>query len=744
MTEQMDPEFLAFSEMLDNEESLSESALSLYGEDSEVLLALRQHLRQEDGAAALPSDFARSTATSIEKRFQNQPALTRTLLKWEPWLRARAASKAGLKVTLAASAFGLCVAAGLSWKGLGLAGILALVAAGGLKLLYGQKLPGTFELSPLREGRSTTLWSGMFYLIPAIAMVVASGLVGKAVSSVGELSLSFKSQGTDFQKVGLAAAAVILGMLVSSLGPLLVALERRTRRRPFATLALQSIFALFLYVAAADASQNSPTWWRLDLGLWVLLALMAALALGVASRPGEAVKSSLRGPLGSLFRGLLSGGVAVLLVLVFFYQVHLTRDLHVQTQVDNMHQEVEDWLAAHESIPDQQNGFVELEEYLYAGARPSGKDEPAQVAPDVQRVCDALKKGSVIYDYKLFPEENKKNRKEEDLDEARRAFLSELPRIRSASAKPFFVYHRGGDYNILGKVPNFILARAISQGLEGLVLESLERKDYAEALDKMLLNLRWSSRLREGNLINLMIAVAQTSIARSSVEELVLEGNLTSSQLRRLLDALTDSSSPRELYRETMMRECYLTEKAFRERTIPSSYTNMGEKPPAVLSLVPDSYWESERKAYLNYQLAQEMNWLDLSRPIHDESVRVAMPWSLAIQKIVPNLSRASAQFMLNHSRGNALRLVTALEIFEREHGRYPDKLEQLVPEILDHLPVDAMNPNLWKHKPGFTYRKSGDGYVLLSESSVYANITMASRQSYGPDGDYEMARSPR
>lgn len=68
------------------------------------------------------------------------------------------------------------------------------------------------------------------------------------------------------------------------------------------------------------------------------------------------------------------------------------------------------------------------------------------------------------------------------------------------------------------------------------------------------------------------------------------------------------------------------------------------------------------------------------------------------------------------------VRLAFALAVYESEHGRYPEHLNQLVPEYLTALPKD-----LFSDKP-MIYRPKEDGYLLYS---------------VGPNGEDEGGRGP-
>lgn len=54
-------------------------------------------------------------------------------------------------------------------------------------------------------------------------------------------------------------------------------------------------------------------------------------------------------------------------------------------------------------------------------------------------------------------------------------------------------------------------------------------------------------------------------------------------------------------------------------------------------------------------------------------------------------------------------RLAAALAVYRAEHGAYPEKLDDLVPGVLDKLPVDLYNAQ------PFIYQRDGEGYLLYS-----------------------------
>jgi len=73
-----------------------------------------------------------------------------------------------------------------------------------------------------------------------------------------------------------------------------------------------------------------------------------------------------------------------------------------------------------------------------------------------------------------------------------------------------------------------------------------------------------------------------------------------------------------------------------------------------------------------------------------------------AIDALAAAMDRANTQLEIT-------RLAAALAVYRTGHGQYPDKLEQLVPDIPAQLPVD-----LYHAKP-FIYHPDGEGYLLYS-----------------------------
>lgn len=732
MTEQLDPQFQIFSEMLDNEEALGESALSVMGKDGAVLLGLRQHLRDEAAAPSLPQGFARSTAAAIEQRLVALPTVVKGLVRLEPALRSGPLSRNGLPWTFAGTLLGLSAAA-ISWKAVVLFGTLTLVFGVSAGALFRRYLPHHLELPEVWHDEASTRLARLFYALPVASILITSLVGGLALARLGEISLSFQSNSTNLKVAGAAGTLIVAAWLLNAFWPVWRAYEEATRGRTLRTMMVQGLHALWIWVMSfllldSFDLHSGPVflkfgWWP----EWLLLGLTGLAVVATWRLSGRRAHGARRYPLTTAFRrllaGLMIGAVPMVLTFMVFYQASLTREIIVGPQYEEMRHYVEQWQAGQKAIRPEDNGMTELEPILYAK---KGSNESAA------RLGGA---GDLLLPL------SERRASPEAMEKSRREFLRELPRVEQALAKPHLSYHATRELSSETLVPNFILCRSIAQALAGLTRESQQQGDTAQALHYLSLNLRWAARIREGVLMDRMVGIAMERIALHPVETMVFDSKTSTSQLRELL-SLLDETAPAPLdFRNTMFLETSMLDRGLQQmangdfRLVTSQSGDAGTR---LLALIPKSYWQSERRALLNLQLSQTANWTELGPTNMSELVNAleVMPWSLS-QSLLPNLTRAESQFMLSLSMFHALRLEVALELYKREHGEYPEALKALAPDYIKEVPVDPMHPNLWKHKGGFQYLRAGEGYRLLSDSPLYETIMLKTPQSYGPDGDY-------
>ena len=450
-------------------------------------------------------------------------------------------------------------------------------------------------------------------------------------------------------------------------------------------------------------------------------------------------KKTLKRCLSAFLVGVIPVGLALFLLLNF----GLTKELRRERVYRDMVSDVESYVAAQRAIKPEQNGMTELRPFFFRSQLDMVNAPDKSKVRGAQAVADRLKKGSYLW-------RDNKPLEGEERERVRAEFLKELPRIEKALSKPHFSILFGDEEFGYGlEVPNFILCRAISQGLSALMDESLTENDTEQALRYLETNLKWSKVVPNDTLISLMIAIAQRSIALTDVERLIFEGKPSLAQLTRLQALLQQHELHRDDLKHAMLRNTFGADKMLRDlvsgRGSRSDWANYGgdSNLTGLYNLIPVWYWESERLAYLNLQFDQLEDWEDLGSPTLGDLEEILAMNPIASQ-ITPNYPRAQVQFMKTLTRFSALRIVVALERYQREHGAYPDKLEALVPAYLSELPKDAVHPNRWEFKPTFEYQKKGAKYELVSSSNLYPSIGLAPRQVYGPDGDYTEAKAAR
>jgi hypothetical protein len=82
---------------------------------------------------------------------------------------------------------------------------------------------------------------------------------------------------------------------------------------------------------------------------------------------------------------------------------------------------------------------------------------------------------------------------------------------------------------------------------------------------------------------------------------------------------------------------------------------------------------------------------------------------SIMLGLFLPTVNAAVAAEDRANGTLELTRLAAALAVYRAESGAYPDKLDELVPSVLEALPVDLYNA-----KP-FVYKRDGDGYLLYT-----------------------------
>lgn len=600
------------------------------------------------------------------------------------------------------------------------------------------------------------LASGLvFYLLPVGSLVAAFVLTGLFVQGLGEVSLSFRKGETSAGLWAVLCAVAMFGLLSLAFGPYWRAWRATHGRSWWRVLIFQSSYAVaaalmgnLVHLASVDGTslprkkveliaENIPLTSGTLLAALILAALATLLVMTLPSAGEDRI--NLGQARKRCAMALLRPLAPIVLCLAVFYQLHLTSEIRQPELYQQSRQEVERWLAERMSIPDEGNGYLDLRHFLTRSEIEAGGD-PTGIA--------ARLTGLGVFKTEdldgLTPFETRGLSPEEKLTwpKAKKEFLQELPRLRKALAKPYFSYVKPeGGLAYESQVPNFILFRAVSQGLNLLALEAMTKDQSELAVDYIEFGLRWASKDECPALIGLMIKVAQLHCILDPIEVLLHEHELSAEQLDRLGRALDAAQLKEADFHQVMLREVYLFENLITQMKAGEHSLEdvVKSEIPLILSFLPDSYLESERKAYINNQLLERDSQLELSQPQRRTEAELN-PMNVSQAFFAPATDRAQSQFMVIRSRISINRVMVALEQHKLAHGGYPTKLEALVPEFLPELPVDTAHPARLSKKPGFSYRLEGAGYRLSSRSPVYESVGMKSPQVMG-DGKYEIRK---
>jgi hypothetical protein len=374
------------------------------------------------------------------------------------------------------------------------------------------------------------------------------------------------------------------------------------------------------------------------------------------------------------------------------------------------------------SIPDSENGWIELRPFF---------TREGEKKPDNAAVTERLSKLSQFYEldtrsYETLTEE------ELSLFQLQKAeFLSELPRIERAANKPHYNMVPSEGLSLYTPSPNFIAYRSITQGLDLLTQEALQTVQPDLALDYAELNLRWATVDQSGTLLHLMIKAAQLAIIHGTLDRAVMSDLFNETQLTRLSAMLRPSVPEHWEFAEAMKIETYLADLAITDivagkKTYDHISTESLVGMPQVMLMFADSDWESERKAYGNFQQAQASDWATLSNP-QLNAVNDAKPMDITSSIMAPANGRALVHFAYIHSKLSSLIVMSELERYKLHNGEYPLDLV-----FVADVARDMMDTRPYPSKRLFRYEQTEGGYTLTSDSDWYKEIDHESPTVYG------------
>lgn len=850
MTEELSPEFLKFSEMLDQEDAGDFSAEQAV--DAELFLDLREALREPLGSQ-LPGDFAAQTAKAAIERFHHDGPFSgwklslsnllfskiegyRRILSsvglsalvalgsiWHPtlllatavlalasslsasflldwradgigrkWLdlKAQAFERASLVLPalsifiamfalghqaanvskLPGSQPGYTYAAGLlgvplalwtcrhlftllvgsrhrTWISLAIQTVAALLLESTLKsmsepfdrellvfsLVAGLAVAAFPVISSVGNQVAIRSIKSLFYALPSLAGVFTAMFVGTSIFSIGMLSYSLRDQTGILALVSVGVVMSTFFLIVNAAHPYWEAQLAESKRSPIKSLLFQlfhlawSVGIVHMLMTVTGASESGySTNPRSLIPISVFLASIAVLSWRIAvSRQVEFTpKFTLSQARKRAAQSFCLGLIPILATGALLYQMSLTREIYDPSYIQ-IKEDAATWVKERQSIAHDQNGWLLIRPYLI---------KPESEAKGHAKINKELKiLSGFIQDSPNDYETLVKTGRREDFESKRAAFIQHLPLLQKALNKPEFSFIAVEGNSMSSMIPDLIAFRGVSQGFQLLYLEAFAQNNPEQALEYAKFGLRWGTTLENNTLIMLMIRVAQLRITVRPLEDNVIAGDFTKEQLGELSRTLREALPQARDFSDTMKRDTALLDSAF--DTILKEGRSSGffsdDFSNWYLEVLPESYWQSERKAYWNNQLARCYTWWNLALPNNAAWSEIS-PFNVASEMLIPNSWRAQAQFCALHSKMSALILECELERYHTDHGSYPETLEQLVPDYLEELPEDYMQPQALGHKGGFLYQTTADGYLLISRSHAYEKINEKIEQVYG------------
>lgn len=703
MTEEMTPEFLQFSEMLDQEDSpLGDSS------EAKLLLDLRDVLKE--GVEPEPDFADKTTEVTLQKFAQLSPGIK----AWDGFQRllcGPALSPRALPVSGA------------------LLGLLVVLSSLKLELLIPFALTLTalcctywFDGTAVRGVKLPTL---LHNLLPLSVVLATALMAGSGIAGLGRLSFTLKKQAVATNTLAALVGLGIVVLFLRAARPLNRALRLGATVHPWALLAYQAFCGVWL---AGLISVVVPNLWQPILACCLLMSIITTILVKKENTDREGIPSLTKAfatILVSLGLGILPLGLA----LVVFYQFHLTEVIHKDHQHVVIKQEVSDWVEEQRNIAPDQNGWVLLRPFLLSG--PDKEPANSKVAQNLV--------GLFEFHHSNLRKPISKAVGLESYQKAKRDFLQELPRIRTALSKPYFSHIPTQGFGFEIKLPDYFVFRNIGGGIALLSEEAalLGRSDAA--VEYAVLGLQWSSSISETGWIGQVFRIMLWELAAEPLERVMMEGHCSEEQLRQISLALKKYGPHHLDYAIALKREIYQGDKFF--ELLKTENPTVALELPPYFRLVPTSYWESERKSFWNYALSNTTDWYGLA--LHESETtgveNLAFSWAAQVLRV--GGERMRGKFILVHSRFQALKLECALELFKLDMGFYPDTLNELTPGYLERIPVDTMDPKLYMSKGTFAYSKTESGYLLTSKSPGYEQFRYTTEQVYGHDGNYRLVK---
>ena len=295
---------------------------------------------------------------------------------------------------------------------------------------------------------------------------------------------------------------------------------------------------------------------------------------------------------------------------------------------------------------------------------------------------------------------------------------------RKGTSKPDAQYVRAGEMRADTLLPVVQEAREFSRLVRMEASRLLVEGQPDEAWDWLQTSFRMSRQLgRHGVVIERLVGVATHSLTSEGMVQWANDPHVTADLLRRAMQELSD-----EQKRTPPLSDCLKTEYLSEMATWKS--LSPGPADPTLNVLTGESD--------LNERIFRHLfgNWLaqaDLPRQQRTKTLPGLFVFEPAAANVKTQPSASEVSDYVRASvfgamivpagqglftatdreaaRDTVLLTVLALELFVREHGHYPEKLDELVPDFLPAFPEDTHTPT----KMPLRYRRDADGALIYS-----------------------------
>jgi len=259
-----------------------------------------------------------------------------------------------------------------------------------------------------------------------------------------------------------------------------------------------------------------------------------------------------------------------------------------------------------------------------------------------------------------------------------------------------------------------------------LALEAIARTERGkadEAADSIVASLRIGHHLRhEPVLITALVRIACDSIAVAQAQRWVSRVAPSPEALGRVQKALAGEAD------RTLLENVFLAERCFgmdcyrryvlnpKKRKINELVVGLGGPAPVLLNVVPKAYFKMDMVHYIDLMTA----YVEAGRRPYPASLQAGARLGQDLEKqiprhyvmcrtLLPALGRRFIAAQRHMARVDTARLALAALRHKAKHGKLPEMLDALVPDLVEALPPDPFSG-----KP-LLYRKDAEGFVLYA-----------------------------